>query len=44
MADEGFEGGTGERGDGWHMRMGLCDTREKFRGNGRGKEGAGLGL
>lgn len=28
MADEGFEGGTGERGDGWHMRMGLSDTRE----------------
>lgn len=28
MADEGFEGGTGERGDGWSMRMGLCNTRE----------------
>lgn len=28
MADEGFEGGTGERGDGWRMRMGLCNTRE----------------
>lgn len=28
MADEGLEGGTGERGDGCHMRMGLCDMRE----------------
>lgn len=31
MADEGLEGGTEERGDGWHMRTGLCNTRGSSR-------------
>lgn len=28
MAVEDFGEGTGERGDGWHMRMGLCNMLE----------------
>lgn len=31
MADEGLEGGTEERGDGWHMRMGPCNMRGNSR-------------
>lgn len=34
MAAEGFEGGTGEKGDGWHRRMGLCDMRESSEATG----------